>query len=256
MQDPLHYGHGTKWMAPGPLGQVHPLPADVNVRAEMARVAHNHAAVYKAYNFDWDPEPGSVDAVINARIRRGAELQGRRLLRMAGGLDAAEAAEGGGGGGGANPVAALAELLAPAWHNSNSNSGGGGGGGSDLPAPQQQHPQQQQQQQAAAAPSSSSGGLPFASMTAAAGPGALWLTGGPSQLSQSVGGASRAVLRTMARAARRAPCSLQVQQRLRSGRPTLSRPAARTAAPTVPGMARQCSVNSSSGSGGGPATVL
>jgi hypothetical protein len=29
MQDPLHYPHGTKWMAPGPLGQVHPLPDDM-----------------------------------------------------------------------------------------------------------------------------------------------------------------------------------------------------------------------------------
>lgn len=28
MQEPLHYPHGTKWMAPGPLGQVHPLPED------------------------------------------------------------------------------------------------------------------------------------------------------------------------------------------------------------------------------------
>lgn len=28
MQDPLHYPHGTKFMAPGPLGQVHPVPDD------------------------------------------------------------------------------------------------------------------------------------------------------------------------------------------------------------------------------------
>ena len=28
MQDPLHYPHGTKFMAPGPLGQCHPIPND------------------------------------------------------------------------------------------------------------------------------------------------------------------------------------------------------------------------------------
>eukprot|EP00878_Enallax_costatus_P040983 GHUV01047410.1.p1 GENE.GHUV01047410.1~~GHUV01047410.1.p1 ORF type:complete len:403 (+),score=127.19 GHUV01047410.1:585-1793(+) len=46
MQDPLHYPHDTKWMAPGPLGQCHPLPDDKNIRLEMARVAKNHKHVY------------------------------------------------------------------------------------------------------------------------------------------------------------------------------------------------------------------
>eukprot|EP00775_Hariotina_reticulata_P009883 gene9883-10040_t len=87
MQDPLHYPHGTKWMAPGPIGQVHPLPDDKNIRLEMVRAAKNHAHIYRMYNFDWDPEPGSVEFILNQRIRRGAELQGRKFLRMAEGLE-------------------------------------------------------------------------------------------------------------------------------------------------------------------------
>lgn len=51
MQDPLHYPHGTKWMAPGPLGQVHPLPDDENIKLEMMRVARNHKHIYDMYNF-------------------------------------------------------------------------------------------------------------------------------------------------------------------------------------------------------------
>jgi hypothetical protein len=51
MQDPLHYPHGTKWMAPGPLGQVHPLPDDDNIKLEMMRVARNHKHIYDMYNF-------------------------------------------------------------------------------------------------------------------------------------------------------------------------------------------------------------
>lgn len=84
MQDPLHYPHGTKWMAPGPLGQCHPLPDDENIKLEMMRVARNHKHVYDMYNFDWDPEPGSINWLINQRIKRGAELQGKQMLRIAG----------------------------------------------------------------------------------------------------------------------------------------------------------------------------
>lgn len=28
LQDPLHYPHGTKFLAPGPLGQCHPIPGE------------------------------------------------------------------------------------------------------------------------------------------------------------------------------------------------------------------------------------
>jgi hypothetical protein len=196
MQDPLHYPHGTKWMAPGPMGQVHPLPDDKNIRLEMARVAKNHAHIFNMYNFDWDPEPGTVDYMINQRIKRGAELQGKRLLRMAGNLDAAEAAADG-----PQPGLLLAELdaaaeAAAAGASSSSSS-------------------QQQQRQG--------GGLPFGSITASSGAaGGLWMAGplASCSLSVGVGRASKAVLGTLARAAKRAPT-------IDSGRARLSRPAAR-----------------------------
>ncbi|EFJ49752.1 hypothetical protein VOLCADRAFT_104196 [Volvox carteri f. nagariensis] len=87
MQDPLHYPHGTKFMAPGPLGLVHPVPEDPALRAEMSKVAHNYAAVYRMYNFDWDPEPGTVQYKIDQRIRRAQELRDNALARY---LEAAD----------------------------------------------------------------------------------------------------------------------------------------------------------------------
>lgn len=38
MQEPLHYPHGTKFMAPGPLGLCHAVPDDPSLRQEMAKV--------------------------------------------------------------------------------------------------------------------------------------------------------------------------------------------------------------------------
>jgi hypothetical protein len=40
---------------------------------------------------DWDPEPGSVNWVINQRIKRGAALQGKQVLRIAENLEQVEA---------------------------------------------------------------------------------------------------------------------------------------------------------------------
>ncbi|KXZ49183.1 hypothetical protein GPECTOR_22g773 [Gonium pectorale] len=102
MQDPLHYPHSTKFMAPGPLGLCHPVPNDPSLRAEMSRVAHNYAAIYRKYNFDWDPEPGTVQYKIDQRIRRAQELRGNALARyleaadevLAEGADAPPAGEG------------------------------------------------------------------------------------------------------------------------------------------------------------------
>ncbi|GLC49066.1 hypothetical protein PLESTB_000178800 [Pleodorina starrii] len=87
MQDPLHYPHGTKFMAPGPLGLVHPIPDDPSLRAEMSRVATNYAAVYRLYNFDWDPEPGTIQYKIDQRIRRAQELRNNALARYLEGAD-------------------------------------------------------------------------------------------------------------------------------------------------------------------------
>mmetsp|Transcript_15921 Transcript_15921/g.34385 ORF Transcript_15921/g.34385 Transcript_15921/m.34385 type:complete len:916 (+) Transcript_15921:178-2925(+) len=83
MQDPLHYPHGTKFMAPGPLGQCHPVPDDKAIRMEMVRVAKNYQHIYEMYNFDYDPEPGSVQYKIDQRIKRAEELRMKSLARMA-----------------------------------------------------------------------------------------------------------------------------------------------------------------------------
>jgi hypothetical protein len=246
MQDPLHYPHGTKWMAPGPLGQCHPLPDDANIRLELARAAHNHRVVYERYNFDWDPEPGSAGHLINQRIRRGAELQGRQVLRLAEALEevegqiqaeAAAAAAGQQRQAGAQPVATLADAPAAA------------GGGFRWPWQQQR---EQQQPAGNASISSSSGGraAPFASLSmAASADGGLWLPGPLSScsLGLGVGRASKAVLGTMARAARRAPC-LTVNK----GRPRLSRPrggsSSSSSSSTAPAAAAAGSSRGSTGS--------
>jgi hypothetical protein len=36
----------------------------------MLRAAHNYAHIYSLYNFDYDPEPGSVQWKIDQRIKR------------------------------------------------------------------------------------------------------------------------------------------------------------------------------------------
>ncbi|KAI8476310.1 MAG: hypothetical protein J3K34DRAFT_516723 [Monoraphidium minutum] len=192
MQDPLHYPHGTKWMAPGPLGQVHPLPSDRSVRVEMARVAKNYAHIHRLYNFDYDPTPGTAEAAVEGRIRRAQELQLRRLERMEGAvaeLEAAEAAAAAAAG--AQPAAVVAEAPPAARRPPFASLGMGLGG--------------------------AFGGGGF-------GRGAFG--GAP----QGLGRASRAVLTTLSRAARRAPplvsarpargaAQRQQQQRRRGERP-------------------------------------
>lgn len=59
MQDPLHYPHGTTFLAPGPMGQCHPIPNDSNLKESMLRAAHNHQRIHDSYNLPYDPEPGS-----------------------------------------------------------------------------------------------------------------------------------------------------------------------------------------------------
>jgi hypothetical protein len=167
MQDPLHYPHGTKFLAPGPLGQCHPIPDDPGVREQLKRAAHNHALVFEQYNLDWDPEPGTAQYVVDQRIRRARELHERQAKRVEEEVVRAEAeeerAQKAGGGGGAQPAAVLAEapVVAPS------------------PPP------------------------PLASMSLSAAPReALALS------AAALGDASRAVLRTFERAARRAPTRL------------------------------------------------
>ena len=59
MQDPLHYPHGTAFLAPGPLGQCHPIPEDPKLKAAMERAGDNHQRIHDSYNLPYDPEPGS-----------------------------------------------------------------------------------------------------------------------------------------------------------------------------------------------------
>ncbi|QDZ23721.1 hypothetical protein HOP50_11g62610 [Chloropicon primus] len=53
-QDPLFYPHGTKWMAPGPVGQTYALPEDEGLKKHLTKVAENYYKVYKMYNLPWD----------------------------------------------------------------------------------------------------------------------------------------------------------------------------------------------------------
>lgn len=58
----------------GPLGQCFPIPDDQSIRAEMMRFVHNYAHIYSMYNFDYDPEPGSVQHKIDQRIARVSDF--------------------------------------------------------------------------------------------------------------------------------------------------------------------------------------
>lgn len=60
MQDPLHYPHGTKFLAPGPMGQCFPVPDDDGLKLKMAQAADTHRKIYQQYNLPYEVEPGSV----------------------------------------------------------------------------------------------------------------------------------------------------------------------------------------------------
>lgn len=53
LQDPMHYPHGTKFMAPGPMGQCFPIPDDEGVKHQMIITAENQRKIYRMYNFDY-----------------------------------------------------------------------------------------------------------------------------------------------------------------------------------------------------------
>merc|ERR1711934_1045797 len=59
-QDPLFYPHGTKWMAPGPVGQTYSLPDDEGLKKHLTKVAENYHKVYKMYNLPWDEGNNSL----------------------------------------------------------------------------------------------------------------------------------------------------------------------------------------------------
>jgi len=64
------------FVSAGPLGQCFPIPDDQSIRAEMMRFVQNYAHIYSMYNFDYDPEPGSVQYKIDQRIKRVRSCMG------------------------------------------------------------------------------------------------------------------------------------------------------------------------------------
>lgn len=53
LQDPIHYPHGTKFMAPGPMGQCFPIPDDDDIKRQMITTAENQHKIFRMYNFDY-----------------------------------------------------------------------------------------------------------------------------------------------------------------------------------------------------------
>ena len=152
MQDPLHYPHGTKFLAPGPLGQCFALPESRPLKAAMAAAAEAHAATWADYNLDYDIAPGSAldEARALARAQASRHLGNmRRSLAFMGRLVRLEASKvalemdrerrEAGDGGDARPVDAAdldaADLVAasPSPASSSPPPSGGGGGGSARP---------------------------------------------------------------------------------------------------------------------------
>ena len=62
MQHPLHYPHGTLFMAPGPAGQTAAIPNDKGLKRLMLREFHNYNVVFSSYNFDFKPASDSLMA--------------------------------------------------------------------------------------------------------------------------------------------------------------------------------------------------
>lgn len=60
-QDPLFYQHGTKWMAPGPVGQTYALPDDENLKKHLSKVAENYHKIYRMYNLPFDMNKAHPD---------------------------------------------------------------------------------------------------------------------------------------------------------------------------------------------------
>lgn len=74
MQHPLHYPHGTLFMAPGPAGQTVGVPNDPGLRQLMRREGYNQRRVHSQYNFDISPEPKSFAGRAHRWHAREAKL--------------------------------------------------------------------------------------------------------------------------------------------------------------------------------------
>jgi hypothetical protein len=76
MQDPLHYPHGTKFAAPGPLGQCFALPEDEGTLSALDDAAHNTELIWRDFNLPRDIEPESDMA---AAVEHAAGVAAERL---------------------------------------------------------------------------------------------------------------------------------------------------------------------------------
>lgn len=85
MQDPLHFPHGTGFLAPGPMGQCHPIPDEAGLKEAMLRAAENHKRILDQYNLPYDVEPGSdmdkAQKMWKRKQARRAKALEKKLLR-------------------------------------------------------------------------------------------------------------------------------------------------------------------------------
>ena len=79
-QHPLHYPHGTLFMAPGPAGQTAAVPNDPDLHELMATEVENYVSIHEMYNFDYDPEP---DSLLGQALAYDAEQKNLRAVQLA-----------------------------------------------------------------------------------------------------------------------------------------------------------------------------
>jgi hypothetical protein len=60
MQDPVHYPHGSSFLAPGPLGLCHGIPNDPRLKGAMQKAAVMQQRIHDMYNVPEVAESGSV----------------------------------------------------------------------------------------------------------------------------------------------------------------------------------------------------
>lgn len=81
-QDPMHYPHQTMFMAPGPIGQCHPIPNNEALKSQMRLHARNYMRIYNQHNLPYLAKPGD-DLFAAARLdhlqRMEKEYYRRRL---------------------------------------------------------------------------------------------------------------------------------------------------------------------------------
>jgi len=74
-QHPLHYPHGTLFMAPGPAGQTVGIPDSPPLKALMVKEFRNYMAVHERYNLDFKPASDTWQA---RALRLGVRQMQRR----------------------------------------------------------------------------------------------------------------------------------------------------------------------------------